>query len=82
LGKFPDEAFGTIPSSMDWLDTEESQRLLNYQKHSYKDFLRDRKSSLGFKRHLILIARPVIRRKWLKHSPFYKANMAAREGKK
>jgi len=81
LGKFPDEAFGTIPSSLDWLDTEESQRLLGYQKHSYQDFLRDRKASLGFKRYLNLAARPVIRRKWLKHSPFYKANVAAREGK-
>jgi len=79
LGKFPDEAFGTIPSSMDWLDTEESQRLLDYQKHTYKDFLRDRKASLGFKRYLLLIARPVIRRKWLKHSPFYKANMQAKK---
>jgi nucleoside-diphosphate-sugar epimerase len=74
IGRFPDEAFGTIPSSMDWLDTEESQRLLDYQKHTYEDFLRDRKASLGLKRYLIRIARPVIRRKWLKHSPFYQAS--------
>ena len=79
LGKFPDEAFGTIPSSLDWLDTEESQRLLNYQQHTYRDFLRDRKASLGYRRYLNLIARPVIRRKWLKHSPFYQANMAAKK---
>ncbi len=75
IGKFPDEAFGNIPSSMDWLDTEESQRLLDYQKHTYQDFLRDRKRSLGVRRYTIMLQRPMIRRKWLKHSPFYKANM-------
>ena len=79
LGKFPDEAFGTIPSSMDWLDTEESQRLLNYQKHTYKDFLRDRKASLGFKRYYIRLTRPIHRRKWLKQSPFYQANIKAKQ---
>lgn len=80
IGRFPDEAFGSIPSSMDWLDTEESQRLLSYQEHTYEDFLRDRKASLGLKRYLIRLARPIVRRKWLKHSPFYQANVQAQTG--
>ena len=31
LGRLPEEAFGNEPAYMDWLDTEESQRLLQYQ---------------------------------------------------
>ncbi len=79
IGRFPDEAFGTIPSSLDWLDTEESQRLLNYQKHTFEDFIRDRKASMGLKRYYIRLTRPIHRRKWLKQSPFYKANIQAKQ---
>jgi len=31
VGRLPEEAFGSEPAYMDWLDTEESQRLLQYQ---------------------------------------------------
>jgi hypothetical protein len=68
---------GVVP--LDWLDTEESQRLLNYQKHTFEDFLRDRKASMGLKRYYIRLTRPIHRRKWLKQSPFYKANMQAKK---
>lgn len=79
IGRFPDEAFGTIPSSLDWLDTEEGQRLLNYQKHTFEDFLRDRKASMGLTRYYIRLTRPIHRRKWLKQSPFYQANIKAKQ---
>ncbi|NHI84227.1 MAG: NAD(P)-dependent oxidoreductase [Candidatus Thorarchaeota archaeon] len=39
----------------DWLDTEESQKLLQYQKHSYMDYLQEFKKAIGFKRHLARI---------------------------
>ena len=71
VGRFPDEAFGSIPSSMDWLDTTESQRLLDYQKHNYEDFLKDRIRWLGPKRYYIRLTRPILRRRWLRQSPFW-----------
>ena len=32
----PDEALGDEPFYTDWLDTEESQRLLDYQHHDWR----------------------------------------------
>ncbi len=45
IGELPDSLFGTDPFYTDWLDTEESQRLLGYQRHdfpSYRGALYDR----------------------------------------
>ena len=80
VGRFPDEAFGTIPSSLDWIDTTESQRLLDYQHHSFDDWRRERARLLGLKRYWIRAFRPVYRRRMLKQSPFYKANQQAQTG--
>lgn len=73
VGRFPDDAFGTIPSSLDWIDTTESQRLLNYQQHSFEDWLKERAALLGFKRYMIRALRPVYRWRMLQQSPFYGA---------
>ena len=37
----PENAFGTEPYYVDWLDTEESQHLLNYQRYSFDDIIHD-----------------------------------------
>jgi len=71
VGRFPDSAFGTIPSSLDWIDTTESQRLLNYQQHTFEDWLEERAALLGFKRYIIRALRPIYRRQMLRQSPFY-----------
>ena len=34
IGRLPDEAFSTEPYCTDWLDTDESQRLLEYQRRT------------------------------------------------
>ena len=73
VGRFPDDAFGTIHSSLDWIDTAESQRLLNYQQHSFQDWLKERAALLGFKRYMIRALRPVYRWQMLRQSPFYRA---------
>ncbi|MBA7599235.1 hypothetical protein ES703_06265 [subsurface metagenome] len=73
FGKFPDEAYGSIPATPDWVDTSESQRLLNYQHHTFEDWLKDRKASVGLKRYIYILGRPYYRPKILKSSPFLKA---------
>jgi hypothetical protein len=72
IGMFPAEAFSSIPFYTDWMDTIESQRLLQYQRHSFDDFIRHKISRLGYRRYLIRLLRPLIRRMALKQSPYLK----------
>ncbi|MEA1959404.1 MAG: NAD(P)-dependent oxidoreductase [Chloroflexota bacterium] len=73
VGRFPDEAFGSIPATPDWIDTSESQALLNYQHHTFDDWLNDRVASMGPKRDEIISQRDKIRKEMLDQSPYYKA---------
>ncbi len=66
----PDKAFTSNPFYIDWMDTEESQKLLRYQKHTLDDFIKDIKVSLGIKRHLAKIVRPIVRYWLLGKSPY------------
>ncbi len=77
LGMFPDEAFGTAPFYTDWMDTEESQRLLKYQRYSFEQYLGELPSSLGYRYHMVKLLRPVIRKFVLSKSPYYKSRKAA-----
>jgi UDP-glucose 4-epimerase len=69
VGSFPDSAYGGEPYYTDWMDTEESQRLLQYQRYGfalYQDLL------MSSMRRLRRVVRPVrwpIRRYMLLHSP-------------
>src|SRR5262249_30346742 len=49
VGRLPDEAFSTEPYCTDWLDTEESQRLLGYQRRSFADVVHETAALLGFR---------------------------------
>lgn len=77
IGQLPREAF-KVPENddewyyTDWMDTEESQGLLNYQNHTYEDYLKELKKNIGFKRYIMKLISPLIRRKLLKQSPYYK----------
>jgi nucleoside-diphosphate-sugar epimerase len=73
IGKFPEEAFGNLPATPDWIDTSESQALLNYQHHTLDDWLKDRVASLGPRKAELIAQREKIRKEWLDQSPFYKA---------
>ena len=57
-----------------WLDTEESERLLKYQKHSFEEFLEEAKKRLGILRLFVLLLRPIIRYQLIRNSPYYKEN--------
>lgn len=74
VGMLPDEAFGPVPFHTDWYDTEESERLLKFQRHTYDDFLREMAQLMGFKRHLARLFRPLVRRMLLAKSPYYSKN--------
>ena len=65
--KSPEEWFYTH-----WMDTEESERLLNYQKHSFDDYVKDYIEFIGFKRHIIKLVKNKVLESMLKLSPYYK----------
>ncbi len=64
VGMLPEEVFTDVPYPTDWLDTAESQELLQFQRRTLDDYIEDVKDLLGFRRHLIVAFRPLIRR-WL-----------------
>lgn len=72
IGQIPDKAIqGSIHHSC-YLDTVESQKLLNYQNHSFNDIVNDMRQNnkiIGFFIHL---ARPFVRFFLLRKSPYYK----------
>jgi nucleoside-diphosphate-sugar epimerase len=66
LGSFglkppPKEKFTKKPYYLDWYDTDESQRLLNYQERTVDDYIMDLKEILGFKSSLAKLFSPFIR---------------------
>ncbi|OLS12714.1 MAG: 3-beta hydroxysteroid dehydrogenase/isomerase family [Promethearchaeota archaeon CR_4] len=69
IGKMPDAAFGSNHFYTDWLDTEESERLLKYQQLEFKDYLQELSKAMGSKKIFIRMLRPLIRKKILKASP-------------
>ncbi len=73
IGRLPERAFGTEPYCTDWLDTEESQRLLNYQRYSFDDIMEQLTSIVGYQRRLTALVRPIARWYILRMSPFYRA---------
>jgi len=69
IGNFPDSAFGKDPFYTDWMDTEESERLLRYQRHSFADHRRNLERQLRFVRPLYRVLRGPIRKRMLQSSP-------------
>jgi UDP-glucose 4-epimerase len=73
VGRLPDEAFSTEPYVTDWLDTEESERLLGYQRHGFDDVVRETAALLGWRRPLASLFRPLVRAGILRMSPAWRA---------
>ncbi len=72
VGMLPATAFGTVPFAMDWLDTEESQRLLHYQSRTFADYRRDMRALFGPRRALVRLFRPAVRAHLLAQSTHYR----------
>jgi nucleoside-diphosphate-sugar epimerase len=73
IGMLPEEAFTSEPYCEDWLDTSESQALLQYQRHTFEEIMNElaAAASPGPFVHLILpLVRPLVRRSILKMSPY------------
>ena len=74
IGALPAQAFSTEPYCTDWLDTEESERLLGYQRYTYADVVRDIAALVGWRRHAVTLLRPLVRRYILRLSPHLRAS--------
>ena len=70
VGMLPDAVFSTVPFATDWLDTEKSNRLLAFQKHTLDDYVSDVKVKLGLRRHLIRAFNPLVRAWLIRQSPY------------
>ena len=70
IGRLPDNAFGHEPYCTDWLDTEESQRILAYQRHSFEEVIDDVARGIGVTRFLARPFGPLVRRWILRMSPY------------
>jgi nucleoside-diphosphate-sugar epimerase len=76
IGMLPETAFSADqPIAGDWMDTTESQRLLDYQHHTLQDWLAERNETMAWQRRLTRPVSPLIRRWLVGQSPYYrKAN--------
>lgn len=72
VGKLPIEAFTTMPFPVDWLDTAESQRVLQFQRYTLDDYKQDVHNRLGFLIPLIRLFRPVVKAIILSKSAIWK----------
>lgn len=70
IGTLPEAAFTQQPYCTDWLDTEYSQHLLHYQRHSFDDIVREIAAGLTWQRLAVSLLRPIVRRRLLKLSPY------------
>jgi len=71
VGRLPEAAFATTPFCTDWLDTSESQALLQYQTRTLDDYTREMVALIGPTRHLVRLFRPFVRYWLLSQSPNY-----------
>lgn len=72
VGPLPASAFSTSDDFYgDWVDTEESEALLRYQRHQLSHWLDQVKEELGAKRLLAKLFAPIVRRQLLRRSPYY-----------
>ncbi|NHJ84678.1 MAG: NAD(P)-dependent oxidoreductase [Asgard group archaeon] len=74
IGILPEVAFGDAPFHCGYMNTTESQRLLDYQKHNFDDLVSETKKRLGFVRIFAIIFKPIVRKMLLSKSPHYKAH--------
>jgi nucleoside-diphosphate-sugar epimerase len=77
IGMLPEEAFKPAKNiddyyHCDWMNTDEAQKLLKFQRYSFEDFLKVFKKKISFRRFLIKLFKPTVRGILLHKSPYYK----------
>jgi len=78
LGEVPATAFGQQSYYTDWMDTDESQHLLHYQRYSFSDYRRDTHWRMRHVRRALWLVRPLVRRYLLGYSRSWPARGAVR----
>jgi nucleoside-diphosphate-sugar epimerase len=68
----PAEAFSVSPYCSDWLDTSESQALLQYQRYSFADIVAEITQLNRRQRRMLVPLQPIIRSYVLRLSPYWK----------
>ena len=79
IGMLPESAFRVAKKPeeyyyTDWLDTEESQRLLQFQTRTFDDYINEMKKQLGIKRYAAKLFKSQARKQMLSVSPYYKGD--------
>ncbi|MFX1564309.1 MAG: NAD-dependent epimerase/dehydratase family protein [Promethearchaeota archaeon] len=76
IGMLPDSAFRKATKESEyfhtaWMDTKESQRLLQFQTRSLEDYIEDIKRQAKWRWRFVRLIRPIVRRQLLSKSPYY-----------
>ena len=74
VGMLPDDAFSSTPYPVDWLDTRESQQVLDFQNLTLNDYVSELSEKLGWRKLLVKSFRPIVRAWLLQKSPYYRKN--------
>jgi UDP-glucose 4-epimerase len=78
IGPLPPEVFVRASPPRftgDWMDTEESQRLLRYQTRGLDDLILDMRKGLGVLAPVVRMLRPVVTYFYVRSSPYLKENL-------
>ena len=76
---FPENIFGTQGYYTDWMDTEESQRVLQFQQHSLNDYIAELDQKFKYTRPLLKLVMPLVRYYLTTKSPIYQLHKQARK---
>ena len=76
VGMLPERAFSRQPFCTDWLDTQESQQLLRYQRRTLDDYVHDMQALLGFRLRVIRLFGPIVRLWLVRKSPYLTSGSA------
>ena len=68
----PAEAFSHESYHLDWYDTEESEALLQYQRHTFADFVAELRGRVRGQRLGVALAQPIVRWVLLRYSSAWK----------
>jgi len=72
IAPLPARAFSPIArQGGGWMDTSDSQRVLNYQRHSFEEYLAEFSQRVGWRQYLLRLFNPLIQWYMLRLSPYY-----------
>ncbi|MDH3623079.1 MAG: NAD(P)-dependent oxidoreductase [Myxococcales bacterium] len=74
VGELPAAAYGKRPYYCDWIDTTESQAILQFQEHTFDDFIREFRHESRWTRPIVRLFSPLIRRYLLRYSDAWQSH--------